>query len=313
MAKKPAARRHSANKKKKPAGRGWLAILRRWLLQLLLKIVLWGSLLAILVGTGYLYYLDRSISKTFEGRRWSVPAQIYAQPVELYVGKRLTNAQLQIELKRLGYRQTSDLSQPGSYQPIAGGVSIHLRAFSFMDTPRPSMHITVMFVGSRLQRLSYDNRPLALVRLEPAVIGSFFPSHGEDRVILTPDEVPALLANGLKAVEDRSFDDHQGFSIAGILRAALVNLRSGEATQGGSTLTQQLVKSYFLTNERTIERKLRELAMSVILELRFSKKDILTAYINEIFLGQNGARAIHGFGLGSQYYFNKPLNELPAH
>ena len=313
MAKKPAARRHSANKKKKPAGRGWLAILRRWLLQLLLKIVLWGSLLAILVGTGYLYYLDRSISKTFEGRRWSVPAQIYAQPVELYVGKRLTNAQLQIELKRLGYRQTSDLSQPGSYQPIAGGVSIHLRAFSFMDTPRPSMHITVMFVGSRLQRLSYDNRPLALVRLEPAVIGSFFPSHGEDRVILTPDEVPALLANGLKAVEDRSFDDHQGFSVAGILRAALVNLRSGEATQGGSTLTQQLVKSYFLTNERTIERKLRELAMSVILELRFSKKDILTAYINEIFLGQNGARAIHGFGLGSQYYFNKPLNELPAH
>ncbi|MEC8144254.1 MAG: transglycosylase domain-containing protein, partial [Pseudomonadota bacterium] len=270
MAKKPAARRHSANKKKKPAGRGWLAILRRWLLQLLLKIVLWGSLLAILVGTGYLYYLDRSISKTFEGRRWSVPAQIYAQPVELYVGKRLTNAQLQIELKRLGYRQTSDLSQPGSYQPIAGGVSIHLRAFSFMDTPRPSMHITVMFVGSRLQRLSYDNRPLALVRLEPAVIGSFFPSHGEDRVILTPDEVPALLANGLKAVEDRSFDDHKGFSIAGILRAALVNLRSGEATQGGSTLTQQLVKSYFLTNERTIERKLRELAMSVILELRFS-------------------------------------------
>ena len=162
------------------------------------------------------------------------------------------------------------------------------------------MRITVMFVGSRLQRLSYDNRPLDLVRLEPAVIGSFFPSHGEDRVILAPDEVPALLANGLKAVEDRSFDDHQGFSIAGILRAALVNLRSGEATQGGSTLTQQLVKSYFLTNERTIERKLRELAMSVILELRFSKKDILTAYINEIFLGQNGARAIHGFGLGSQ-------------
>ena len=122
-----------------------------------------------------------------------------------------------------------------------------------------------------------------------------------------------MLANGLKAVEDRSFDDHQGFSMAGILRAALVNVRSGEARQGGSTLTQQLVKSYFLTNERTIERKLRELAMSVILELRFTKEDILTAYINEIFLGQNGARAIHGFGLGAQYYFNKPLNELPAH
>ena len=313
MAKKSATRRRTAKAKKKPSGQGWLATLRGWLFRLMLKVTLWAGLLAVLVGSGYLYYLDRSISKTFEGRRWSVPAQVYAQPMELYAGKRLTNAQLQVALKRLGYRQTADLSKPGSFQPIAGGVSIHLRAFAFMDAPRPSMRITVMFVGNRLQKLSYADRSLDLVRLEPAVIGSFFPSHGEDRVILTPDEVPALLANGLKAVEDRSFDDHQGFSIAGILRAALVNFRSGEARQGGSTLTQQLVKSYFLTNERTIERKLRELAMSVILELRFTKEDILTAYINEIFLGQNGARAIHGFGLGAQYYFNKPLNELPAH
>ena len=93
----------------------------------------------------------------------------------------------------------------------------------------------------------------------------------------------------------------------------MVNIRSGARTQGGSTLTQQLVKSYFLTNERTYERKLREVAMAIILELRFSKEDLLTAYINEIFLGQNGARAIHGFGLGAQFYFNKPMNELAAH
>ena len=133
MAKKSATRRRTADTKKKATGRSWLSILRRWLLQLLLKTVLWSGLLAILVGTGYLYYLDRSISKTFEGRRWSVPAQIYAQPVELYAGKRLTNAELQVELQRLGYRKTSDLSQPGSYQPIAGGVSLHLRAFAFMS------------------------------------------------------------------------------------------------------------------------------------------------------------------------------------
>jgi penicillin-binding protein 1B len=114
----------------------------------------------------------------------------------------------------------------------------------------------------------------------------------------------------LKAIEDRDFDEHRGFSITGILRALVVNLRAGSARQGGSTLTQQLVKSYFLTNERTLQRKLRELAMAVILELRFSKQDLLTAYVNEIFLGQNGARAIHGFGLGAQFYFNKPINEL---
>jgi penicillin-binding protein 1B len=93
-------------------------------------------------------------------------------------------------------------------------------------------------------------------------------------------------------------------------RALLVNIQSGERQQGGSTLTQQLVKSYFLSNRRTIERKLQEVATAVILEARFSKKALLTAYINEIFLGQNGSRAIHGFGLGSHFYFNKPIAEL---
>lgn len=180
-----------------------------------------------------------------------------------------------------------------------------------MEASRPSTKLQVMFVGRQIQRMNSGGKPLDLIRLEPAVIGSFFPSHGEDRIILAPNQVPDLLANGLKAVEDRTFDEHKGFSVTGIARAALVNMRSGERQQGGSTLTQQLVKSYFLTNERTIERKLRELAMAVILEMRFSKEDLLTAYINEIFLGQNGARAIHGFGLGAQYYFNKPLNELP--
>lgn len=316
MAKKPTSNRRtksSTSSAQNRTNRSWLATARVWVFRLLLKLVLWTGLIAILVGSGYLYYLDRSISKTFEGRRWSVPAQVYAQPMELYAGKPLTTAQLQAELKRLGYRKSSKLETAGSYQDIPGGVEVHLREFPFVDAYRPTMRITITFVGKQVQRIVNGGRPVDIVRLEPAIIGSFFPSHGEDRLILSPNQVPALLANGLKAVEDRTFDAHQGFSLTGIMRAALVNLRSGEAQQGGSTLTQQLVKSYFLTNERTIERKLRELAMAIILELRFTKEDILTAYINEIFLGQNGARAIHGFGLGAQYYFNKPLNELPAH
>jgi penicillin-binding protein 1B len=315
MAKKNALTGQTAPKaasNSKTQNRGnWGRRLGRGLFKLLVKTALWISLVIILIGAGYLYYLDRNISKTFEGRRWSVPAQIYAQPLELFPGKQLTNNQLQDELERLGYRKTTDLSAPGSYQPIPGGTNIHLRSFAFMEATRPSTKLQVMFVGRQVQRMNTNGKPLNLIRLEPAVIGSFFPSHGEDRVILAPGQVPDLLANGLKAVEDRTFDEHKGFSITGIARAALINLRSGERQQGGSTLTQQLVKSYFLTNERTIERKLRELAMAIILEMRFSKEDLLTAYINEIFLGQNGARAIHGFGLGAQYYFNKPLNELP--
>ncbi len=312
MQKKTKPKQPKKPKGKKPAQpQSRVARLRRWLFVALLKVVMWTSLVGLLIATGYVYYLDRHISKTFEGRRWSVPAQVYAQPLELYPGKKLTNAQLQAELRRLGYRQSADLKAPGAYQPIPGGVNVHLRGFAFMEATRPAMRVQLMFVGNRIQRMSTQGNPLDLVRLEPAVIGSFFPSHGEDRVILTPEQVPALLAAGLKAVEDRNFDEHKGFSLSGIARAALVNFRSGELQQGGSTLTQQLVKSYFLTNERTIQRKLRELAMAVILELRFSKEDLLTSYINEIFLGQNGARAIHGFGLGAQFYFNKPLNELP--
>jgi penicillin-binding protein 1B len=271
-----------------------------------------GLALVVALGTvGYLMFLDRTITKTFEGRRWSIPAQVYAQPLELHSGLRMSRAALQLELTRLGYRPDASLRTPGTFQRRGEDLRVYLRAFGFMERNRPSQQIEVQFRGGYISTIrDTANREIPLIRLDPATIGSFFPSHGEDRLILTPDEVPALLAEGLKAVEDRNFDTHVGFSVRGILRALMVNIRSGERQQGGSTLTQQLVKSYFLSNRRTIERKLQEVAMAIILDARFAKEDLLTAYINEIFLGQNGARAIHGFGLGAHFYFNKPIAEL---
>ncbi len=259
---------------------------------------------------GYLLYLDRNITKTFEGRRWSVPAQLYARPTELYPTARISLVELETELKRLGYRLDPNLTTPGTFKRRGRQLDIHLRDFRFMERHRSAQRITVYFNGDEIRQLTGRSGDIPLLRLDPAVIGSFFPSHGEDRIILTPDEVPELLAEGLKAIEDRGFDKHVGFSLRGILRALVANIRSGERAQGGSTLTQQLVKSYYLDNRRTYERKLQEVAMAFILDARFSKEDILTAYVNEIFLGQNGARAIHGFGLGAQFYFNKPLTEL---
>ncbi len=261
---------------------------------------------------GYLIYLDRSITSTFEGRRWSVPAQVYAQPLELHTGAQLSSWALTRELSRLGYRNDANLATPGTFKTRDGELQIFLRPFQFMERARSAQRISVHFAGTHIRQITNSNGELPLIRLEPAIIGSFFPSHGEDRLILTPDQVPSLLSKGLKSIEDRNFDKHIGFSVTGILRALWVNLRSGERQQGGSTLTQQLVKSYFLDNRRTIERKLQEVAMAVILDARFSKEDLLTAYINEIFLGQHGNRAIHGFGLGAQFYFNKPLAELQA-
>jgi len=145
------------------------------------------------------------------------------------------------------------------------------------------------------------------------LIGSIFPIHGEDRVVVTPAEVPELLPAALKIVEDRKFDSHHGINFSAIMRAAWINVRAGQIEQGGSTLTQQLVKSYFLDNRRTLGRKLEEACMAMLLEVHFEKPDLMNAYINEIYLGQDGQRAVHGFGLASQFYFGKPLAELQLH
>ena len=276
-----------------------------------IKFTLAAMSLAALALAGYLFYLDRLITTTFEGRRWSVPAVVYAQPLELYSGVELTIADITGELDRLGYRQLANLTNPGTYKRTGSELSIHLRAFHFMERARASQRIAIGFNELGISAITdASGRPVPLIRLDPLNIGSFFPSHGEDRLILAPDAVPALLLEALKAVEDANFDHHPGFDLRGIARAIWVDITSGELKQGGSTLTQQLVKSYYLSNRRTLERKLRELAMAVILDARFTKDDLLNAYVNEIYLGQDGNRAIHGFGLGSQFYFNKPLVEL---
>jgi penicillin-binding protein 1B len=305
------AKRKSTRKstRKSPSKRRRLAAKPSWWLRLLKFGVLTGLLLSLGV-VGYLIHIDRTITKTFEGRRWSIPAQVYAQPLELHEGAALSRVELQVELERLGYRQDANLPTPGTFKRLNQDLQIYLRGFQFMERTRNSQRITVNFRRGRIQGITGEGGDIPLMRLDPATIGSFFPSHGEDRVILTPEQVPPLLSQGLIAIEDRNFERHAGFSPSGILRAFIVNLRAGERQQGGSTITQQLVKSYFLDNRRTIERKLKEVAMAVILDARFSKEDLLTAYINEIFLGQNGNRAIHGFGLGAQFYFNKPLSEL---
>ena len=275
-----------------------------------LKLTFYAGLLVSAVAVGYLIYLDRTITGTFEGRRWSVPAAVYAEPLELYPGAALTASDLVTELLRLGY-QSRSASQPGTYQRSTNHLRIHLRSFQFMERNRSAEKIDITFGSYRIKAIEDSSgRGIVLIRLDPALIGSFFPSHGEDRIVLAPEQVPDLLEQTLKAVEDQNFDHHIGFDLRGIARAFWVNITSGELKQGGSTLTQQLVKSYFLDNRRTLARKLNELAMAVILEARFSKVDLLNAYVNEIYIGQDGNRAVHGFGLGAQFFYNKPLIEL---
>jgi penicillin-binding protein 1B len=187
-------------------------------------------------------------------------------------------------------------------------------ASSSLATASPSSLVSLGFAGGRITTLR-DSRGAAapIVRLNPLLIGSLFPVHGEDRLIVAPADIPPLLTATLKAVEDRRYDSHFGIDPIAVLRALFVNVQAGEIRQGASTLTQQLVRSYFLSNERTLWRKVREAFMAVALEIRYDKDELMHAYVNEIYLGQDGARAVHGFGLASQFYFGKPLSELDLH
>ena len=281
----------------------------------ILRKVLWGGLIAfgiaLAVGTGFFIHLDRQVTKQFEGRRWTLPAQVFAAPLEIYAGLQLSGPQLEEELGRLQYRQVDRLERPGTYRRQGSRYEIALRAARFGDETRPAQILTVTTSGGAITSLG-DSRgnEVPIMRFEPMLIGSIFPTHGEDRIVLKPEDVPPLLPAALKAVEDRKFDTHHGVDPVAIMRAVWANIRAGGIAQGGSTLTQQLVRSYFLTTDQTLSRKLREAAMAIALELHFTKADLMNAYVNEIYLGQDGQRAVHGFGLASQFYFGKPLAEL---
>ncbi len=258
--------------------------------------------------------LDHRVTRQFEGRRWTLPARVYAQPVDLYVGQSLSAERFAEELRRLGYLEKQEPARPGSYHRNGNRVDVYVRGFRFADGEQPARALRIGFSGRAIASLrDADGENVPVFRLDPMLIGSIFPIHGEDRIVVSPDQVPALLPEALKAVEDRKFDRHHGVDPLAILRAALANLKAGQVEQGGSTLTQQLVKSYFLDSRRTLRRKMEEAVMAMSLEFRFEKDDIMNAYINEIYLGQDGRRAVHGFGLASQFYFGKPLAELELH
>ena len=280
-----------------------------------LRKLLWGAAIAfalvLLVGGIWFYILDRQVTKTFEGRRWTLPAQVYAAPLEVYAGLALSGAQLEEELSRLQYREVDKLDRPGTYRHQGSRYEVALRAARFADENRPSQILVINVAGGAITGLADSKgQEVPIVRFEPLLIGSIFPTHGEDRIVLTPADVPPLLPAALKAVEDRKFDTHHGVDPTAIARAVWANLKAGGIAQGGSTLTQQLVRSYFLTTDQKLSRKLREAAMSIALESHFTKADLMNAYVNEIYLGQDGQRAVHGFGLASQFYFGKPLAEL---
>ncbi|MEN8264339.1 MAG: penicillin-binding protein 1B [Nitrospirota bacterium] len=269
------------------------------------------ALAGLLLAAAYTIYLDFTVRARFEGKQWALPARVYARPLELYPDLNLRASELAAELELLGYHKAPSPQDPGTYHRRKESLDLVTRPFVFGDGPQDAITLSVEFDNDRVRALinRAGNDPLHLVRLDPALIGGIYPGFNEDRVLVKLDEVPEHVVNALIAVEDHRFYSHLGIDPRGIARA-IVTTASGGSVQGGSTLTQQLVKNFYLTAERTLRRKLTEIVMAVLLEVHYGKQEILETYLNEVYMGQDGNRAIHGFGLASPYYFDKPMSHL---
>ncbi len=274
----------------------------------------WGRLFVILaiLMAGYITWLDYQVRHQFTGKRWSLQARVYARPLELYPGLELAAEQFLSELRALYYRPVVSPQAAGQFSRNGNDFHLLSRPFDFWDGQEPARNLRVSFSGDRIATLSEggSRQAVSLARLDPVLVGSFYPAHNEDRVLLQLDAVPVSLTDALISIEDRGFYSHHGVAPLAILRALLANIRAGGVVQGGSTLTQQLVKNFCLSSERSLVRKVNEAIMALLLAWHYTKGEILAAYLNEGYLGQDGNRAIHGFGLASYFYFERPLTEL---
>ncbi|WP_057832535.1 penicillin-binding protein 1B [Colwellia sp. TT2012] len=271
-----------------------------------------GKLMIALIFTLGIFsiYLDAKIRKTFEGQRWHVPVQVYGQLQQLQLGERANLAELAESLIINGYNKVNYVTRVGQFSLSTKQLVIFQRPFDFVDSVNHGQQLMVEVVSDIVVALSVDQQAVAELTLEPQLLARLVPDNKEDRVLVALEEVPSQLIDTLLLIEDRGFYHHHGVSPLGIIRALINNIRAGRTVQGGSTLTQQLAKNMFLNRERTISRKIKEALMALILEFRYSKDQLLEAYINEVYLGQNYANGVYGFGLAAKFYFGKAINEL---
>lgn len=307
-ANKPAGKRGKASGRRKVAKRPASVAARR--------VGLVTIALAFAAGLGsahWLLELDDVVVSRFEGRRFSVPSRVYAAPIVIYPGADWQRLDLGGWLTRMGYREQTEAGPlgVGHYRWPPGRLRVHLRAFDHPQLPEPNRKVDFRLEAGRVREIRDDRgRPVDVVSLEPEPISSFYGNEREQRDLVALAEVPSHLVSAIYAVEDRRFEEHHGIDPVRIAGAMLANLRAGGIRQGGSTLTQQLVKNFFLTPERTIRRKLTEAAMALIVEARYGKDQILEAYLNEIYMGRRGSTAIHGVGEAARFFFGKRVADL---
>ena len=268
--------------------------------------------LAVGIGVPVVWILDKQVRAEFEQLAWQVPTRVYARPLRLEPGLRLDAATLELELSAAAYRKDGSGDLPGTWSRDGGRFHIATRSFTDLDGAVPAQRLEVQVSGGRVAALRdrRSERRLETARIDPARIATLYGNVQEERRLVRLKEVPSLLVTGLQAVEDRDFKHHHGIDPWGMMRAMWVNVREGELEQGASTLTQQLVRSLFLTREKRWSRKFKEIAYSLIIEARYDKQRILEAYLNQVYLGQQGNQSIHGVAAASEFWFGRELGSL---
>ena len=272
------------------------------------------SLLAAFAGIfllhlGYLYF---KVGSGLARDAWDVPSILYGRPAVIQPGDVVENLKLPERLGRLSYQKISGIpAKPGTWSEEANRIRIHTRGFKAGDVSRPDVQIDIGMTEGRVATLetSSGSFPDELV-LEPEEIARILGPKMESRRMVPLTAVPRHLRDAVLAAEDSRFYSHFGIDFIGVMRALRENLRRMRIVQGGSTITQQLAKNFFLTPKKSFWRKLREAELAVLLELRFTKEEILEAYLNKIYFGQEGPRGIYGVEDAADFYFSKDVGDL---
>ena len=291
-----------------PIGRAWSFFRKRFW-----RICFWSALVFILASGGYALYVSDEVTAKFEGRRWRIPSQIYSAPLTLLPGQSLQAAGLLPRLSRLNYQLTeSKILKPGEYRKTAAAIDIHLRDFAYPHENRSGYWLQVRLDGNRIASLTNvtERREVYSAEIEPELIAQLFGAEREQRELVPIDELPPTLINAVLAIEDKYFYLHKGVNPVSTVRAVLKNAIMLGGAPGGSTITQQLVKNFYLSPERTVTRKLKEMVRASVLEMIYTKDEILETYLNEIYFGQSGSVAICGVGQASRFFFQKNVRSL---
>ena len=275
------------------------------------RLLVLAGLLAAAFAVGWLMWPFWQFSGRFTDLQAEQPSRLYARPTLVLAGERVVLDRLVAELADLGYESVAGApSGPGEFERGRGRLRVHLRSSPTPTGLRPAGLLEIRLSGARVSGLRWRGEEVAAASLEPRVLATFFDAEMAERRPVDLARVPEHLANAVLAAEDGNFFGHPGLSLSGIVRAAWVNFKGGEVRQGGSTLTQQLVKNLLLTHDRTLARKVREGFLALVVELRYKKREILNVYLNEIYWGSSGSANLIGVGAASWAYFGKRTDEL---